>query len=369
MKLAYKFFALAVVALLWTSAYAVSPEAEYTKTIKKEFSIDPDGMAQFITKYGKLDIKTWEKNRVKIEVNIRVEARNEDAAQDVFDRIRIDFTNSDKLVKAETVVESSSTWKWWGSSKSDFTVDYEVYLPASLTLDASHRYGDMMLAGFAGRVIVNLKYGNLRMQTLSCDLDLDLSYSNGTIASTRNADIEAAYSNLTVRKVQDVDFTSKYSNVVIETGGKLTAESKYDSYRIGQAESFNNNGSFGNVEIASVSDLSAESRYTDFKIKELRNSAELDLQYGGAKVENILKGFSLIRLNGRYADFKLKVEEGASYQLEATGKYAGILYPSTLQVTYEKEQPTFHEVSGHLGVANARSVIKASLDYGGLKMQ
>lgn len=370
MKPAYKMIALLALALLAAPVTrASSPKAEYTKTIKREFPIDPNGLTQFITKYGKLDVKTWDQNKVKVDVTIRVQARNEEDAQKVFNQIRIDFTSSANLVKAETIVESSSGWDWWGSSKSDFTIDYEVYLPKTVTLDVAHKYGDVFASNFAGRVMMNLKYGNLRMDELNNDLNLDLSYGNATIAGVRDAEAIISYSNLTLAKVRDGKLTTKYSNVTIEEGHYITSESKYDTYRLGEISKLTNRASFGSVEIDRIEDLASFARYTDFKVVQISNSADLDLEYGGARLEKILKGFSEIRLNGRYTDFKVQVEEGANYQLEAAAKYAGILYPSSLKVTYEKEQPTYHEVTGHNGVANARSVIKVRLDYGGLKMQ
>ncbi|MDV7393243.1 hypothetical protein RZS08_17860, partial [Arthrospira platensis SPKY1] len=105
MKPVYKLLSLLALAfLLAPYSWAASPKAEYTKTIKREFPITPDGLTQFITKYGKLDLKTWDQDKVKVNVVIRVQARSEEEARNVFDRIRIDFTSSSNLVKAETIV-------------------------------------------------------------------------------------------------------------------------------------------------------------------------------------------------------------------------------------------------------------------------
>ena len=60
--------------------------------------------------------------------------------------------------------------------------------------------------------------------------------------------------------------------------------------------------------------------------------------------------------------------EELSYQLEATADYAGVLYPDKMSITYEKDNENYHEVEGYMGQRNARSVIKARLDYGGLKV-
>ena len=91
--------------------------------------------------------------------------------------------------------------------------------------------------------------------------------------------------------------------------------------------------------------------------------------YGGLRIENVSKGFAKINLVGKYSDFKIGIEDGASYTLDANANFAGIAYPEGLVVTYEQEKGTSHEVKGHAGTQNARSAIKASLSYGGLKVK
>ena len=45
---------------------------EFTKTIKREFDISANGTTYLSNKYGKIEVKTWDKNRVKIAVTIVV---------------------------------------------------------------------------------------------------------------------------------------------------------------------------------------------------------------------------------------------------------------------------------------------------------
>lgn len=85
---------------------------EFTKTVKKEFPINATGTVDLSNKYGKVDVHTWERDRVKIDVTIVVDARSESTAQEVFNRIQIDFSNDDSFVKAETSIETNKSW--WG---------------------------------------------------------------------------------------------------------------------------------------------------------------------------------------------------------------------------------------------------------------
>jgi hypothetical protein len=348
----------------------VQDAQEFTKTIKKEFPINATGTVNLINKYGKVDVKTWDKNRTKIDVTIVVKANSESAAQSVFDRIRIDFTNDDNFVKAETVIESTkNSWWSWGDSRSEFQVNYEVFMPKSASLDLSNKYGDSFVAAIDGKATVNVKYGNFRLEGVGGNLNVSLGYGNGTIVKARDASADVSYSKIIFNDVQDANLATKYSKITVDKGADLKAESRYDHFNLAKVRKFNCQSRYGNVEIGSAESVIAVSRYTDYRIERLSDNGDFDLQYGGLALEKLAKGFSNVNLVGKYSDFKIYVEDGASYTLDAATNYAGIAYPAGLNVTYEKDKGTSHEVKGHAGTQGARSVIKASLSYGGLKVK
>lgn len=343
---------------------------EFTKTIKKEFSINATGTVNLINKYGKVNVQTWDKNRAKIDVTIVVKAGSESEAQRVFDRIRIDFANDDNFVKAETVIESTkSTWWSWGNDRSEFQINYEVFMPPSASLDLSNKYGDSFVAPISSKANVNVKYGNFRLEGVGGDLNVNLGYGNGTVVKARNVVADVSYSKIIFNDMRDATMTTSYSKITVDNGGDLKAESRYDQFSLAKLSRFNCQSRYGNVEIGDVESIVAVSRYTDYKIGRLSDKGDFDLQYGGLKVDHLAKGFSAINMLGKYSDFKIDVEEGASYIFDAATNYAGITYPEGLNVTYEKDKGTSHEVKGHKGTQNARSVIKASLNYGGLKVK
>ena len=343
---------------------------EFTKTIKKEFPINATGTVNLVNKYGKIDLKTWNKSRVKVDVTIVVKARSESAAQDVFDRIRIDFANGDDFVKAETVISSSkSSWWDWGNNNSEFQINYEVFMPETGALDLSNKYGDAFVAPLTGKASVDVKYGNFRLEGIGGDLNVNLGYGNGTVVKARDASADVSYSKINFNDVQDVNFTTKYSKISVDKGANLKAESRYDQFYLGKVTRLNCQSRYGNVEIGEAESVVAVSRYTDYKITRLQDNGDFDLQYGGLRIEKLAKGFSNVNMVGKYSDFKIDVEEGASYTLDAATNYAGIAYPAGMNVTYEKDKGTSHEVKGHTGTQNARSVIKANLSYGGLKVK
>lgn len=352
----------------------VAPQQEaqdYTKAIKKEFPLNANGTVNLINKYGKIDVKTWDKNRAKLEVTIVVKAGSEAQAQTVFDRIRIDFSNNDDFVKAETIIESGkSSWFNLGmNDHTEFQINYQVYMPTTASLDLSNRYGDSQVAPLSSKVKVDVQYGNFRLEGVGATLSLNLDYGNGTIVKSGDATVDVSYSKLNFTDVRNVNLTSKYSQLQIDNGADLTADSRYDEFdlvKIGRVSCITK---YGDMTVGNAASIKATGQYTDFKIDKLGDNGDFDLMHGSLRIDHVAKGFSKINLVGKYSDFKIGVENGASYTLDANASFAGIAYPNGLVVTYEKEKGTSHEVKGHAGTQNARSAIRASLNYGGLKVK
>ena len=345
---------------------------EYTKTIKKEFPISPTGMVDLTNKYGKVEVSTWERNRVKIDVTIVVDARSESAAQDVFDRISIDFSNDDDFVKAETSIESKNSW-WdggnWGGKKTEFQVNYEVYMPESCNLSLENKYGNSTVAAINGNADVEVKYGDFQLEGVGGDLKVYLGYGNGTVVKARDVSAAISYSKINFNDAQDINFDTKYSKIYIDNGATIKADSRYDQFNMGRIDRFNVESRYGNVEIGDVETVIANSRYTDYKVESLSDGADFSIEYGGLKIGELAKGFSEVILDGKYSDFKIYVEPGASFTLDGATSYAGIGYPAEMNVTYEKDKGTSHDVKGYVGTEGARSTIKATLDYGGLRVR
>lgn len=343
---------------------------EFTKTITKDFPIIADGAVSIANKYGKVEVRTWDKNRVKIEVTIVVSAKSESIANDIFERIDVNFTNSRDYVSAETIIEpQKSSWFDWGSSiNAEFQINYEVFMPSSCALTLRNKYGDAFVEPLAGKTNLEIKYGNFRLEGVDNALSVMLGYGNGTVVKAKNINSDLGYSKLNISEAGDITLTSKYSKIVIDKAGLISGESKYDNLLLGNVKKLNLLAKYGDVEIREAEELITSAKYTDFKVGQLEDGGVFELQYGGLYIEKLERGFSSLELRGNYADFKINVEPGSNYELDASTNYAGIAYPAALKVTYEKDKGTSQAVKGHMGTSGARSVIKATLEYGGLKV-
>jgi len=369
MKSAYKLAGLLLLVGLVLPIKASTPDKrEFTKSVNKEYAITANGTTALSNKYGKIDVKTWDRQRVKISVNILVNANSESNAQEVFDRIDIAFSNRNDYVKAETVIESKkSRWfSWSNGDKSDYEINYEVFLPKTNNLDVTHKYGDLAVADMEGRVNLDIKYVNFKVEGMGDDSNITFSYGNGAINKARDLNLIVGYGKLSLDEAADLTLQSKYSELSVGSANDVNCSTKYDTYNFGSLRDFRNQGKYDNFRIGKASNVEVAGKYTNLSTGEVEGDIELDLEYGGANF-TLAKSFGECQLNGRYTDFAVTVARGTSYKLDAVTNYAGIRYPNELDVQYEKEQTSSHELRGSVG--QGVSEILARLSYGSLKVR
>ena len=345
---------------------------EFVKSIKKEYAISADGEILIDNKHGKVDILTWDKNRVKVDVKITVYTSSQSGATRVFNKIKLDFDNTTTSVSAITnIIESSNWWTdWlWASSKDKFSIDYEVYLPKTSNLKLRNRHGNVTLAALKGPVDLDLAYCNLEVAEIEEDFSLKFAYGNSNVMGTNNATLNIKCGKLKLNKARDVELVSSYSKIEIEKADDINCSSLHDTYLIGEVREFRNQGKYDNITIAYAKKVKSTSVYTEINIEKIASSVDLDLKHGQANIVMVSKDFSELILKGSYADYKIAVEDGANYKLDASSNNAGIRFPKKMKVVYENDKNNNYAIEGYVGKqAHSKAVIKAKVSNGGLKV-
>ncbi len=352
-------------------AYLKAADAqEFTKIIKKEYDISAEGTVNITNKYGKVEVKTWDKNRVQIEVTILVKTRTQSQADEVFGRIQVDFSQSPGFVRAETVIDPVK-WSWWswGNSNSDYQINYLVHMPASAAFELYLRYGNAFIAALENKVYLQVKYGNFKSDGIGGRATVDLGYGNGTIAKTGNMEAVVSYGNLTCTESKEVNITSKYSKVAFERAGTVRSTSKYDDYRLGDIGVFHNTGNYDHFRIQRARDVFINTKYSNLSIGRLLNRLEMTAAYGGTVIDILDKNFTAIDFTGKYSDCKINLEPGLQTRIECYGNYADMAYPEQTSVRFERIQNQAREVKGYLGNSDAKGLIKTGLTYGNLRIR
>lgn len=344
-----------------------TPYREFSKTINKQFKIAADGVVDLSNRHGKIDVKTWDQNNVRISVKIVVDANSEEDAQEVFDRITINFFNSAETVGAATeIADKKSSWWGWGDSNDEFSINYEVFMPASGNLNVMAKYCDVYANAINGAGDITIKYGNFKLDGLGEDSEINLAYGNGTINRARDLKIDLAYSKLDVQEASDINIDVRYGNLNVGKAGDIISDSRYSNFKLGEIREFRNNGKYDNVEIVFAEEVVCETHYTSIRVDRLTRRMNLDMAYGSAKAGQVDASFDEINLNGRYTDFKIYMDANVNCSLDLAGTYADVQLPSSrVKTTYDAQDGKSREIRGTMG-SGGNSSIKARMNYGGI---
>ncbi len=356
------------------SCIAGSPDSscqkkEFYKNYNKTFTLSQSTGVALVNKFGKVEVKIWDKNSAQINVKITARAGSEAEANKTFDRISITFTEDAGEIKAETAIGEMKSGGWWGSSNnSDFSIDYEVFMPAANRLSVSNRYGHTTVGCLTSDLTMTQKYGDCKIDCAAATR-LELGYGKGSIGSCGKLSGSVGYGKLNVDDSKEIQLATKYSQLDIVRTGNVGLTSAYDDCTIVQANNLSMKSRYGNYIIGKINSVSTTAAYTDFKINQLKESANFDTNYGSVKIETLAKGFSSIVVNGNYTDYALSVEPGAAYQLDFHAQYSGLARPAALKSNMDVEKGASKEIQGYIGDPNTKSVVRVRLNYGELTLK
>lgn len=352
-------FAIAQTAAAW----AYGPEREFTKTINREFGTTAKGTTALYNKYGMVKVKTWGNNSVKIDITIVVNTESQRDADAMFDRIKVNFTSTSGYVKAETMVDQEN---WWPKTFNcqDFKINYEVYIPASNQLDLKNKYGNSFVTDLKGKLMAEIKYGDLRTEVVENDVDLYLSYGKAYMTKVNNVNGQIDYGELNLTEARDLLLDTKYSDLNVERAANLRITSKYDDFQLGTVEDLRLQTKYADVKVKNVRAAYLTTQYTDLKIGSITDVLDADQSYGGLKVEMLGRNASAVSLVGKYTDVNIALDKGTPCRFDVESRYADLKLPNGATIKQSETGSNRKVVKGYVGDANAKGVVKARMDYG-----
>jgi len=312
-KSAYKSGFVLLAAILLSTG--ISAQQELTKEYHKEYTVTPSMTLDLSNRYGDIDIRTSETDRIVIDVKVTLKYPNREKAERLLSYIDIRFTEDPDRISAKTVFDDKFSFSGWSGESRRFRIDYTVNMPEEMNLALTNRYGNTLLDDLTGRLSVDIKYGNLNASRLSRNNEkplnrVRLEYGKGSIEEAGWLDLYLRYcSNFSIQNSQALLTDSRYSKVQLGTTSSLVADLKYDNLRIDE-----------------INNLVLESQYTEINIGTLSKKLVFDVAYGSLSVDRVTEGFESIELEARYTGVRLGIDESASYSLSGKVSYGGLKY-------------------------------------------
>ncbi len=348
---------------------ANGPVQEFTKTINREFSTSADGTTALYNKYGSVNVKTWDKNSVKIDVTIVVNAKSQREADVTFQNINVNFISTWGYAKAETMIAEGMNYgndNWWPKKtcSDDFKINYEVWMPVTNQLDLKNKFGNAWVAALKGKLIAEIKYGDLRAEAISNDVDLNIGYGKAWFARMNNLSGQACYAELNITEARDIQLDTRYSETRVDKANNLRITSKYDDFDFGNIEELRLQTKYANLRSNNIRTAFITAQYSDMDFITVREGVDADMFHGTLGINALSRNFTNVNVVGKYAGVTVAVERGAVYRFDAEVDFADAHVPNAATVKNRSDSGDRETVKGYLGTESAKGLVKARLTYG-----
>jgi hypothetical protein len=302
------------------------------KNYSKSYPIDGNDKIKLSNQYGRIAISTWDRNEVKVDVQVKAQANDDATAQKLLDGVQIRDSKEGDLVSFRTTIEPNSNgswkiWNWGDNKKHKLEINYTVYMPAKTDLNVEDSYGAIVLPDLQGKVKISSSYGSVDVQNLSNPAN----------------EIEGSYGSL------------KAGNL---NGGRLEF-------------------SYGSVNLEECNNLKADLSYGSFKLGKLKGTADFDLSYvGGFKIEEMGSTFKKLNINSSYSGVSLGVPGNNNFDFDITTNYGGFNYNDD-KVTITSKTPadgskhysSTKNYKGHFGKSGSDADVNIHSTFGSVNFE
>jgi len=164
--------------------------------------------------FGKMEIKTWDKNEIKVDVKIVVSTQEEDFANHLLEAIQIkEEKTADEISFRTQIGDEKKGWSTNQSSKMN--IDYTVYLPAKAKLNATNSFGPMELGDYSGEANITSSHGTLTAGHLSNLKSLKVNFGKAKIAKLGNTEVNFSHTRIDIEEVTgDLKGTINFCNSI-----------------------------------------------------------------------------------------------------------------------------------------------------------
>jgi len=309
---------------------SISSPQERIKNYSKSYSVNSNDKLALDNKYGRVNINTWNKNEIKVDVQIKASASDDETARKLIDAISISDSKEGNTVSFRTNfgTGNSSIWNLFNNmtDRHRAEVNYTVYMPSTMSLDLRNRYGSTSLPDLSGRVTIDNAYGSLVARALT-------NSSN--------------------------EFNFHYCEVNIE-----------------EVKGCDLNLSYGSLKLGMVGRLEANVNYAPIDIEKLNNSGTINAKYGGGvKIGEISKTLKNLDIETKYSSVNIGLKGDESFDFDVTVKYGSFNFDDNrLKITGKSPDDSrgYHPTKnykGYAGNSNSNNKISINTTYQSVKLE
>jgi len=295
---------LLILLALLPGTLALAQDITDKQSVSRSYPVSHETSLEVQNKYGKIQVATWDKDSVAIEVDIILTESSNSKLKKLKEDIQIDFTGSRSSIVAKTVIESESgrlaselksIGKTISGNNKRVEINYMIHLPAYMDVVLTNKFGDIYMDDLEGQADIELSNGVLKANRLTGNSNISLSFANGMIKTLGTSKLKLSYSDLVLNEVSQLDMTSKSSKLNVDIVNVLKLESRRDKLYFKQVEY-----------------IYGKSNFTQIWVYDLLRETDLYMKYGELTIENVQPDFSKIYVESDYTDMTLYFDSATS---------------------------------------------------------
>ncbi len=335
-------FSVLFFCLVTLQTFADDNMVDKEKKITKTYSVSANDKLSIENEYGAININTWDKNEVNVEITVKSSTKSESKSRELLESVSISDTKTGGAIYLKTILSSASN----RNGKQSLSIDYKVYMPASLQLSLLNKFGNVNLPSLANQLQIKVSYGNIKAAKLtgSSEKRIAVSFGSATIDELDNAFLE-----------------SKYSKVNIEVVGKAEIMNSFGKTKIIEANNLRITQKYGDFELRKVNTLVGTVEFSNVDLDYIGKSADLHLKYASnADLGIISSSVELLKINAGFSTVYLKFDETANQDFEAHLKYGDIKLNNQYMKDYVKntnQNNSSADYNGKIGKGGSGNLI------------
>lgn len=194
---------LAVVLCLFTLSFtARAQDVEKQKEFTKTYSLHGNQGVSVTNKFGRVEVRNWNQDEVKVAVTIIARAGNDTSAQHILDAITIESKDGNPVTfttHIESKNNNNSSDRRAKSDRKPIEINYVVYLPENNKIDIDNRFGNTLVAARKGITSIRQSFGDLTVEDLPNAGSIAIKFGKLTTGTLNNATVTAAYSYVNIK--------------------------------------------------------------------------------------------------------------------------------------------------------------------------
>ncbi len=200
---------------------------------EKKIEINENALLVVDHEFGNVQCKNWDQNAISIKVTVRVKTENAGKAEKIMSNIIVDVHgNKDKVVAMCDLNQ-----KRLGDKNVKVTIDFDIFMPETISLEMSHKFGNAYIESVSGPASISSEYGSIEIGSLSNVVnDVELSFGEAEIKNMTSGDLEISYSRLTLQKAIELSVECEFSDITVDNVENISLEIEGGNANIGNVK-------------------------------------------------------------------------------------------------------------------------------------